>query len=86
MNENLTKSSCTYDSIEDIISIIRQKVPLSCVMRNDNDYYAIVKGDTDAKLNAVPMILNYKHNIKSLSMVFHSVHIDISITDLNLNT
>ena len=54
-------------------------------MKNEKRYYTVVKGDNDTKLNAVPIVLNYKQNIKSLSMICHSVHIDTSMTDLDLN-
>ena len=76
-NKTVKKMYCTYDSIEDIIPIYRQINPLYCVMTTDQSYYAIVNGGNDSKLKAVPIDLSYKHNIKLLSMVFHSIHMYI---------
>ena len=83
MNKGITKNHM-YDSIQDIISKLCQKVLSSCVMINDKSYHKIVKGDNDANLNAVSIILDYNQYIKLLSIIFHSINIETSMADLDL--
>lgn len=41
------KMYCEYNNIEDFISMLYQRKPLSCVMTASDKYYAVIEGDND---------------------------------------
>ena len=72
-----------YKSVNDIFSSYRRNRPISAVKCSNDKFYAVVK-NTQTKLQAVEMQLCYMKSIQSLSMNFHMINFDLSVTDLDL--
>ena len=71
----------TYDNIINLYSVLHRKRPVSCARALDDYYYIIVRNLSNEKLGAVPVSFIYEKIIDSLSIIYHRVVIDMSITD-----
>lgn len=69
-------------SVDDIFSIYRKRNQLPCVIPSSNFYCTIIKGDEHSKIKGIPLSFEYRKEIHLLSMVFHSVEMDCSITEI----
>ena len=60
-------------------------MPISCIRYRDNVYYAIIQNDYKKKIGGIRIDMDGVSNIiRSLSMVYHRVKMDLDTTDLNL--
>ena len=77
------KLYATYKSVNDILSLFRENMPLSVVKYNNGKYYAIVKKQLE-KLGAICIIFKFTKVVITLSINCHKVDLDLSLTDLDL--
>ena len=70
-----------YDNISNLYSLLHRNIPVSCVRILDDYYYAIVRNLSSEKVIGVPISFIYEKIVNFLSMVYHWVAIDMSITD-----
>ena len=75
--------NATYQLVNDIFFLFRRNIPLSDVSCNYGKYYALVKKKQN-KLGAIPIIFNFSKIVIILSMNYHKVDLDLSLTDLDL--
>jgi len=77
------KMYMTYKSVNEIYSSFRKNRPFSAVRCYDQKFYAVVQR-VQSKLYAIPIQIQHFKKISSLSMDFHKVEIDSSMTDTEL--
>ena len=71
-----------YDSVIDLYSTLRMNRPISCVRTFKDLYYVIIRENKKVEdLRCVPILFEYAKTIESLSMNFHNINIDMSLTD-----
>lgn len=79
------KMYCEYNNIEDFISMLYQRKPLSCVMTASDKYYAVIEGYNDTTIRGIEINLTYVTNISDLSMSFHKVSLDEKATEFDID-
>ena len=72
-----------YKSINDIYSLFRRNRPISAVKCNNNKFYAVVQKEQQ-QLEAIQIQFQHYKTVLSLSMNYHRVNLDLSLTDLDL--
>ena len=72
-----------YKSVNEIFSFFRRNRPLSAVKCLDDKYYGIVQ-KVKGKLEAIPMQLKYYKTLSEISVTYHKVILDLSLSDLHL--
>ena len=71
-----------YDSVIDLYSTLRMNRPISCVRTFKDLYYVIIRENKKVEgLRCVPILFEYAKTVESLSMNFHNISIDMSLTD-----
>ena len=74
----------TCKSINDILYLYRRNQLLSCVTRINWGHFVVVMGGKDANLVSTKMLPKHKFKIERLSIHFHGMKIDLSMTKLDL--
>ena len=72
-----------YKSVNEIWSLYRRNRPISAVKCSDDKFYAVVQ-NTQKKLHALPIQLCQMKSIPSLSMNYHTINFDLSLTEFDL--
>ena len=74
----------SYSTVTVLYSIFKRNRPISCIRTTNNCYYAIVKPPSSKIIKGYPIFLSYSTTIKSLEMNFHSVKMNVVLTDADL--
>ena len=71
-----------YDSVIDLYSTLRMNRPISCVRTFQDLYYVIIRKNKKVEgLRCVPILFEYAKTIESLSLNFHNININMSLTE-----
>ena len=81
--EREKKMYVKYKSTNEIFSLYRRNKPISAVKCSDGKFYAVIQ-NTQHKLHAVTIQFSYMKTIHSLSMNYHAINFDLSLTDFDL--
>jgi len=85
MRENRRKKMYfSYSTVTVLYSIFKRNRPISCIRTTNNCYYAIVKPPSSKIIKGYPIFLSYSTTIKSLEMNFHTVKMNVVLTDADL--
>ena len=75
------KMYTSHETVEEIFLLYRQYTPISIVMTQSNNYFAITDIQIDNFVRGVPVQLKYYTTIDSMVMNTHEVIIDCEIAD-----
>ena len=78
------KMYTSHETVEEIFSLYRQHKPISIVMTQSNNYFAITDIQIDNFVGGVPVQLKYYTTIDSMAMNTHEVIIDCEIADTDV--
>jgi len=82
MRENRRKKMYfSYSTVTVLYSIFNRNRPISCIRTTNNCYYAIVKPPSSKIIKGYPIFFSYVTTIKSLEMNFHTVKMNVVLTD-----
>ena len=76
---------CAYNIIQESISELYQRKPISCIMTSLYMYYAIKEGSMYLKSRGVELKFSNTINIPDLCMSFHTFTIDESTTEFYID-
>ena len=77
-NERNKKMYVTYDCLSSIHTALQRNRPVSCVRTINDCFYVVVRNMYSKKVEGFPISFQYQKSIDSLSMVYHTIIIDMS--------
>ena len=85
--DRVPKMYVTYKTINEFCTILRRNRPFSCIRTKFSRYYGVINVERDKNeeiLQGIPIHFDYEGKYTSLSMNFHKLRVDMTITDSSL--
>ena len=87
--DRVPKMYVTYKTINEFFTVLRRNLPFSCIRTDKKEYYIVIRVEretTNKVMQGIPIQFDYEGKYNSLSMNFHKVLVDETITDFSLKT
>ena len=85
--DRVPKMYVTYKTINEFCTILRRNWPFSCVRTKFRRYYGAINVERDKNeetMQGIPIYFDYDRKYTSLSLNFHKLRVDMTITDSSL--